>query len=151
MIQFEHLKSMSIDELTEWLYKNVLFDESPWMQWFDEFYCSNCKPVMCCYEACSYEIPYAWCERNDKCKFFQEMDEVPSNKEIIKMWLESTTDYIKIKKDTRVMLNRSKEYGTVMNITSWKGRLAYAILVDKAPDFCLLYPEEFTVLESEER
>lgn len=89
MAQFEKLQSMDIEELAEWLDKYGQFDGSPWMKWFDELYCKNCESIMCHYLDNEYEFPCSWCEINDKCRFFPEMDEAPDNKEIIKMWLES--------------------------------------------------------------
>ena len=39
---FEKMKSMDIEELSEWLDENGQFDNSPWMKWWDENYCNNC-------------------------------------------------------------------------------------------------------------
>lgn len=81
MTIYESLKAGSIDEFVEWLNKYVV-DDSPWIRWFDDNYCKKCDAV-------SYEgDDYAWCERNNKCKFFQNMTDIPDNKQIIKMWLE---------------------------------------------------------------
>ena len=89
MINYDRFKNMSINELSEWLDKHGDFDSSPWMTWFDHKYCKNCQDVMCHYENSEYDFPCSWCELENKCKFFQELDEVPDNKMIIKMWLES--------------------------------------------------------------
>lgn len=89
MTRFEQIKLMNIDELSKWLDAYGQFDGSPWMDWFDGLYCQNCPSIICHYENGYGEFPCCWCEINDKCKFFPEMDEMPNNKEIIKMWLES--------------------------------------------------------------
>lgn len=92
MNNFEKLKSMSVDELAEWLDKNGIIDNSPWMEDFNKKYCNNCESVMCKYEDGNREFPCSYCEIYDKCKFFNELNEVPNNKEIIKMWLESESE-----------------------------------------------------------
>lgn len=86
MNNFEYIKSLSIDELAEWLDQHDEFDGAPWYTWFDETYCSKCESVMCKYPDSDREIPFAWCELNDECRF---MDYVPEGKEIVKLWLES--------------------------------------------------------------
>jgi hypothetical protein len=93
MTVFDNMRSKSIDEFTEWLDKYGQFDNSPWMKWFNEKYCSNCEPIMCHCEGSEAEFPCGWCELNDnKCKFFPDMDHSPDNRDIIKMWLESESD-----------------------------------------------------------
>lgn len=90
MTWFEKITAMNIDQLAEWLDKNGMFDDSPWVLWFDENYCSNCPSIMCHYPDSEHEFPCCWCELNDdKCKFFPDMEKAPDNKEILKMWLES--------------------------------------------------------------
>lgn len=89
MTMFEVLKSKNIDELAEWIDKNGQFDNSPWLIWFDNTYCKNCETIMCHYAGSELMLRFSWCELNNKCKFFQDMDKVPSNKEIIKLWLET--------------------------------------------------------------
>ncbi len=96
--QFEKFQLMDIEKLSEWLDKNGQFDSSPWMNWWNECYCNKC-PSETGYITdfggeYEWQTPceFAWCELHDKCKFFQNMDEVPDNKEIIKMWLESEVE-----------------------------------------------------------
>lgn len=89
MTYFDILKSMDIHQFAEWLDENCRFDDSPWIAWWDAKYCKNCEPIMCCYKGSNREFPCSWCEIEHNCKFFQNIDEVPNNKEIIKMWLES--------------------------------------------------------------
>ena len=86
MNNFEYIKSMSIDEFAEWLNKNGNFEDSLWINWFDETYCQKCEDVI---GTCSgREMEFAYCELNDdKCRFFEEFDEVPWGKDLIKLWL----------------------------------------------------------------
>ena len=49
MTNFEHLKSMSIEELAEWLDEYGQFDNSPWSTWFSETYCDKCESIKCKY------------------------------------------------------------------------------------------------------
>lgn len=103
MVNFERLQSMSIDEFAEWLDKNCMFDNSPWMNYFNEKYCEKCESIKCKYTEAdeklgitpfshSGEIECAYCELENKCRFFQELDDVPSNIEMIKMWLEKEAE-----------------------------------------------------------
>ena len=86
---FDKFKSMNINELAEWIDEHGEFDGSPWMSWFDKIYCNNCPNIMCKYEDGTREFPCSYCELNDNCKFFPNLDSIPDNKMIIKMWLES--------------------------------------------------------------
>ena len=54
---FDKFKSMNIDELAEWLDKYGMFDNSPWMSWFDQKYCKGCEDIMCKYEDGEREFP----------------------------------------------------------------------------------------------
>ena len=47
MNNFEKLKSMSMEALTDWFDKYIAFDNAPYMFWFDQKYCKNCEPIMC--------------------------------------------------------------------------------------------------------
>lgn len=86
MTVYEYFKSKSIDELAEWLDEHVI-DDSPWISWWDNKYCKKCDSIYCEDGDCG-NGEYGWCELNGKCKFFQDMDNIPDNKQIIKMWLE---------------------------------------------------------------
>lgn len=93
MTVFQKIKNMDTDELAEWLDEHGAYDDAPWFRWWDENYCKKCKPVIGKYKDFDREMEFAWCELNDdRCKFFQDMDEMLSNKQIIKMWLESECD-----------------------------------------------------------
>lgn len=90
MTNFEKLQSMNIDEKAEWLYEHGNFDNSPWMNRFDSLYCTKCEPIMCHHEETpEREFPCAYCELENKCRYFPDMDRVPKNRDIIKLWLES--------------------------------------------------------------
>lgn len=89
MTKFEKIKSKNIDEFAEWLDKHGAYDYSAWSLWWDENYCSKCEPVTDYVEEFGKECECAWCEINGKCKFFQELDDIPENKYVIKLWLET--------------------------------------------------------------
>lgn len=89
MTVFENIKSKNIDELVEWIDKYFAFDFSPYMKWWDKCYCDKCKPEVVDDPETGLEFCNAYCELHDKCKYFQDMDDIPSVKETIKMWLES--------------------------------------------------------------
>ena len=97
MNNLEKLKSMSIEELAEWLDNNGMVDNSPWLEDFNNKYCANCKPIMCKYEDAEKivgfkpfyddEVECAYCEIYNKCRYFESRDEVPEGVEIVKLWL----------------------------------------------------------------
>lgn len=94
MNNFEKLKSMSVDELSEWLDNNGMWDNSLWSKWFDEEYCKKCEDIMCKSPDDSREFRCAYCEIYDNCRFFPEKADVPDSKEIIRMWLEAGCEEI---------------------------------------------------------
>ena len=87
--QFEQIKSMDINELSEWLSEQTQWDTSPWVTWWDRHYCQQCDSVIAFVPYLNGEHECSYCEINHKCRFFPELGEVPDDKEIIKMWLES--------------------------------------------------------------
>lgn len=92
MTNYEHITHMRVDEMAKWIDKYGMFDNSPWMSWFDQKYCKNCEDIMCKYEAGTREFPCSYCEVYDTCRFFQDLDDILDNKMIIKMWLESEVE-----------------------------------------------------------
>ena len=102
MNNLKYLQSMPIDELAKWLDKHGQYDISPWSIWFNEKYCNNCESIKCKYVEAkerldvtpfyNSEIECAYCELEKKCKFFPELEDIPDNLEIIKMWLESEVE-----------------------------------------------------------
>ena len=87
---FDNIKNKNIDELAEWLDKYCTFEDSPWNKWYDENYCSKCKPIKSSVaNDFGYTSECCYCELNGNCKFFKDMKESPNSKQIIEMWLES--------------------------------------------------------------
>lgn len=87
MTNIEKLRTMPLDEFSLWLDENGLFDNSPWMSWFDKKYCENCEAEKAIMEngktcLCSY------CEIHEHCRFFPDVP-TPVNYDIIKMWLQT--------------------------------------------------------------
>lgn len=97
MTNFNYIKTMSIEALAKWLDEHGQFDGSPWMDWFNNNYCKKCESITIKRKVAEdklgishlfgNETECAWCELHHKCKYFQELEEVPSNEIIIKMWL----------------------------------------------------------------
>lgn len=80
----------SIDELAKWMDKHCIFDNSPWMDWWDKTYCSNCESIICHYtDYLNVDIECCYCEVNGNCKYFPELKESPDILHIIKLWLMS--------------------------------------------------------------
>ena len=92
MTQFEKFKAMNLDEMVDWLDEHGEFDDSPWMSWWDKNYCNNCPSETAYVPDYGREMKFAWCELHGVCKFFQEFDDVPDNKDIIKMWLNNEVE-----------------------------------------------------------
>ena len=93
MNNFEYIKDMNIDELAAWLDKQFeWFYDSPWEKWWSETYCNKCKPEMVKMEDRINKVPVGWCELHDKCKFFQDLENIPGSIEVCKIWLEKEVD-----------------------------------------------------------
>ena len=93
MTNLENIKNMTIDELSTWLDAYGSFDDAPWTNWFNKTYCNpkNCPSLLVNLswdEFQTRKAEVAYCELNHKCRFFEELSNTPSNKEVIKMWLE---------------------------------------------------------------
>ncbi len=90
MTVFENLKTKNIDELAEWIDKNCDSEFAPWLKHWDKKYCNKCEPIRTCIqEFDENKHDFAYCEVNGHCKFFKDMNEIPDNKQTIKLWLES--------------------------------------------------------------
>ncbi len=107
---FKRLQSMSVEELADWLDKNGNFDDSPWLIAFNEKYCEKCDSIKCKYADAekvlgfspllydgsiwsgTAEVECAYCEVYNKCRYFENLDDIPDNKEVIKMWLEEEAE-----------------------------------------------------------
>ena len=94
---------MSLECFADWLDKNSCCDDAAWSNFFNEEYCKKCEAIKCTYadakeilgiQAFSYggNVDCAYCEVYGKCKFFPEIDDIPSNKDIIKLWLEGEAE-----------------------------------------------------------
>ena len=83
MTIFDTFKAKNIDELVDWLDEYCYFDDALWIKWFDENHCKKCDAVCCDGDE------YAWCELNNKCKFYSDMNDNLDDKQIIRLWLES--------------------------------------------------------------
>lgn len=92
---FEKIKSMNIDEFTEWFSKNHIDAIDQSMEWWNNTYCSKCEseivyvPDDTSENTWRTECEVAWCEVNDNCKYFQDLDDAPDYKQIVRLWLES--------------------------------------------------------------
>lgn len=104
MTNLQKLENMSFDELVEWLDKYGMFDNSPWLKSFNDKYCDNCESIKLKYEEAQEKLGFslyehfdcdsecAYCELEDesgkkRCRFFPDLDDIPDNKLIIKLWL----------------------------------------------------------------
>lgn len=83
MTNFEKIKQMSVDELSI-LMGFYVWEESCFYKWFNKTKCKNCKNI----EVQIYGKTQQWkeCEFEGICPLFE------SEKDIIKLWLESETD-----------------------------------------------------------
>lgn len=90
MNKYERLRSMTIDDMAGYLDACWSHDDDPSMEWWNKKYCNNCEPVYKYAECFNREVDFAWCEVNGgQCKYFPELDGLPDNRQIMKMWLES--------------------------------------------------------------
>lgn len=85
---FNVIKNFNIDELADFINKYCEWEYSPWEKWFTTNFCNSCERVMCHLINSTNEFPISWCDLNDnKCKFFPNLENGLSNKELIKIWL----------------------------------------------------------------
>ena len=107
MTNLETFKTMSLEELADWLDKYGQFDGAPWATWFNDRYCENCEAIELNYEDAKEKLGIevfsldltaecGFCECNDHCKFFPNIKGIPSNKEVIEMWLIEETENEKL-------------------------------------------------------
>lgn len=83
MKRIDKFKSMSVDEIAEYIATNWIHDNDPVITWFDNEYCNQCSSIII------DNVEYAWCEVHKKCPYFPKLDSVPDNVQMIKLWLES--------------------------------------------------------------
>lgn len=101
MNNFEKIKNMSLEDLTNWIDEHGMYDNTPWMNWWNDNYCDRCESIIVKAEDaevklnikpfCDEEYECAYCEVHDHCKFFPDRAS-PDVKEIITMWLEAEAD-----------------------------------------------------------
>lgn len=87
---YEKIKTMNIEELTEYIYQCRQLDHTPWVNHFNSCYCENCEAIEC--EQDGKTELYAYCELHDSCKFFPDLNYAPELKDMIKLWLESEVE-----------------------------------------------------------
>lgn len=95
MNNYERIRAMSIDDLSEFLDERCSYDNDPSIEWWDRKYCGHCESVTKKYVNFSgheTEMEFAWCEVNGKCKYFPELEEYPNTRQMMKMWLESEVE-----------------------------------------------------------
>lgn len=85
-------KSLNIETISDFLSHINSIDTAPWTLWFDKNYCSKCPAIECYCEYFHRNVSCAYCELEHKCKFFDELSEVPNIKEIIKLWLQAEAE-----------------------------------------------------------
>ena len=89
MTNFEKLKSMNEKEISEFLDSNISIDDNPWTVWFNKRYCENCETIRGYSLIPDVYDDFTYCEVNGNCRYFQDKDDVPDDKEMIELWLES--------------------------------------------------------------
>lgn len=88
MNNYDKFRSMTIEEMTQWFEENFDCDDSPWIKAFDDKYCKNCEVVKGkCKDYYCDEMIFTYCELFDKCRYFEDEDSCPSDKLMIKLWL----------------------------------------------------------------
>jgi hypothetical protein len=88
MNRFDKLKIKNLDEFAVWL-ESIACDDSPWMKWFNDTYCTNCKPVLGFIDYLGRDCECSYCELNGNCRYFLDLPEVPSPEETVKLWLKA--------------------------------------------------------------
>lgn len=99
MTHFEKIfKDATPESIAEFLDCNGMWDNSPWLNWWDKQYCSKCDTVELtncqAKELLGIESPFegvnlvgSFCEVYKKCRYTD--DHEPTSKEIIEAWLNS--------------------------------------------------------------
>ena len=82
MRRVDKIKSLPIDKFAKYLATEWSHDNDPVIRWFDDKYCNDCESVM------TEDGEYAWCEVYKKCKYFPDLDKVPSYEDTFRFWWE---------------------------------------------------------------
>lgn len=87
----------SVNKFADWIDKHCFYDNTPWMDWWDKNYCDKCESIILSADECkeltgieplfASNLECAYCEVYHKCKYFPDLEETPSMKDIVKMWL----------------------------------------------------------------
>lgn len=92
LTNYESIRQKSIHEMEEWLHKYGEYEGTPWQKWWKENHCDKCETVT---ETCvdsGKEYDFCYCDLERKCRFYPEMEEEPSLKQVIRMWLEAEAE-----------------------------------------------------------
>ena len=102
MNNYKRLTSLSVEDFAKWIDEYGKFDDSPWITWFSNKFCNTCPSVIIdkkdSLDKLGFELWYgtsttcSYCEINNKCRYFPDMEVTPSNFDIIKMWLMEKTN-----------------------------------------------------------
>jgi hypothetical protein len=97
MTNYNKIVSMPLDELAQWLNQYSSVEDAPWLDWFNESYCSQCESVKISKENAKEllgfellskdEAECAYCEVHGECRYFREARRSIDNVETIKLWL----------------------------------------------------------------
>lgn len=92
MTNYTKIKKMSPEELAEFFSASDCWEDFPWTKWFNTNFCDKCETITRYVPEFKRETRCAYCEINNRCFFFDDEEEVPDSKKIIKLWLESEED-----------------------------------------------------------
>lgn len=88
MTNYRNVKNLNKKELAKFLCNICSPESNLWIKWFDDTFCKKCEPIISKKENELISQESAYCEINDKCKYFKDKyKEVPSLEEICEMWL----------------------------------------------------------------
>lgn len=94
MTIFDKIKSLSKEEMVNYLSQYGDVDFAPWWNWFDEKYCQKCETIETSEDDYHFKVRYSYCELYGRCRFSSgEGDSndpiLGEDKKIIQKWLES--------------------------------------------------------------
>ena len=96
MNNYQNLKSLSLEELAVYIEEQYHKDDFPWDEWFNRKYCMNCPVIIKKVDSILYpgkvNREFAYCEVNDKCRYFPDAGSILSQQEIIKLWLQEEVE-----------------------------------------------------------
>lgn len=98
MTNFEKITiEMDMDDLTDLFNSIDSIENAPWNKWFIKNYCNSekCPAIPCKYDDTDITYECSYCELNRKkngegeCCFFPDKSILGSDRDVIKLWLES--------------------------------------------------------------